>query len=262
MKVVLWCAALTLVLISIAALIYSRWETTEEQPVLVELPLPPASDAPRYPLPRPKPEPESEPATPIKPLPALDESDVPLQTSLDEIFGEESVWEILKPQNIIRNVVVTIDNLPREKLAEQFRPVNSVKGVFRISGTDAAIALSPENYARYQPFIELLRVADAEQVARLYFRFYPLFQQAYVDLGYPSRNFNDRVVEVIDHLLLTPAVQSPIKLVQPKVYYQFADPELEAMSAGQKILIRIGSENAAVVKTKLKEIRAVLVPQE
>jgi Protein of unknown function (DUF3014) len=37
--------------------------------------------------------------------------------------------------------------------------------------------------------------------------------------------------------------------------YEFADPALEARSAGQKIMIRMGSENAAKVKAKLREIR-------
>lgn len=37
--------------------------------------------------------------------------------------------------------------------------------------------------------------------------------------------------------------------------YMFADPELEARSAGQKILIRTGPANANAIKAKLGEIR-------
>jgi hypothetical protein len=43
--------------------------------------------------------------------------------------------------------------------------------------------------------------------------------------------------------------------------YQFADPELEARSAGQKILIRMGSENAARIKAKLQEVRRELTSE-
>ena len=255
MKEAFWWVPLTVVLVALAVLVYYEWETTREKPPPVELPVPPASDAPRYPVP-------ATPQEPVIPLPRLDESDEAIQGSLEELFRQESVWEILKPENIIRNVVVTVDNLPREKLGVQMRPVKPAMDAFRTSGTEAAITMSPDNYARYQPFVELARVADAKQVTRLYFRFYPLFQQAYDDLGDASRNFNDRLVEAIDHLLATPEVQGPIRLVQPKVFYQFADPELEAMSAGQKILIRMGSENAAVIKAKLQEIRAELVTQD
>jgi hypothetical protein len=64
---------------------------------------------------------------------------------------------------------------------------------------------------------------------------------------------------VIDHLLAARLIEGPVKLVQRKVLYEFADPELEALSAGQKIMIRIGPENAARLKAKLLEIRRELV---
>jgi len=92
----------------------------------------------------------------------------------------------------------------------------------------------------------------------VYRRFYPLFQQAYVELGYPKGYFNDRLVEVVDHLLAAPEIDGSIALVQPRVLYQFADPELEARSAGHKILLRMGPENAAQVKAKLRAIRSEL----
>ena len=57
-------------------------------------------------------------------------------------------------------------------------------------------------------------------------------------------------------------MQGPVKLVQPSVMYQFADRELEALSAGQKIMIRMGAENAARIKAKLKEMRRELTGQE
>jgi hypothetical protein len=78
-------------------------------------------------------------------------------------------------------------------------------------------------------------------------------------LGYPGTYFNDRVVEVIDHLIATPEIEGPLGLVQPKVLYEFADPKLEQLSAGQKILLRIGRANADKVKAKLREIRQALV---
>ncbi|HKE94098.1 MAG TPA: DUF3014 domain-containing protein, partial [Povalibacter sp.] len=95
----------------------------------------------------------------------------------------------------------------------------------------------------------------------LYKHFYPLFQQAYTELGYPDGYFNNRLVEVIDHLLETPEVTGPIRLTQPGVLYQFADPALEERSAGQKLLIRMGSDNAAALKLKLRELRREIAKQ-
>ena len=99
---------------------------------------------------------------------------------------------------------------------------------------------------------------DSSQLIDLYVRYYPLFQEAYTELGYGDRYFNDRLVEVIDHLLAAPEPEGKVLLVKPESTYVFADPELEALSAGQKLLIRIGSDNAAVVMDKLIEIRSAI----
>jgi hypothetical protein len=97
--------------------------------------------------------------------------------------------------------------------------------------------------------------ADVDAIVDLYQRFYPLFQQSYERLGYPDAYFNDRLIEVIDHLLETPTPNEPIQLIRPNVLYEFADPGLESLSSGQKLLLRMGPANAATVKGVLIEFR-------
>jgi len=65
-------------------------------------------------------------------------------------------------------------------------------------------------------------------------------------------------VEAIDDMLAAPELKEAPQLVQPKVWFQYADPDLEGRSAGQKILMRIGPANAAKVKSRLREIRSEL----
>jgi Protein of unknown function (DUF3014) len=69
----------------------------------------------------------------------------------------------------------------------------------------------------------------------------------------------DRVVEVIDHLLATPEIEEPLRLIQPRVLYELADPKLQKLSGGQKILLRMGPANLRKLKAKLREIRDGLV---
>jgi hypothetical protein len=126
------------------------------------------------------------------------------------------------------------------------------------AGDADQVTLSPQNEARYAPFIELVKVTDTKQLVALYFHFYPLFQQAYEDLGYPSQYFNDRLIEVIDNLLATPDVKGPIELTQPNVLFLYADPKLEALSAGQKTMLRMGPDNERVLKDKLRQLREAL----
>jgi Protein of unknown function (DUF3014) len=191
----------------------------------------------------------------------LDESDVAMQDALAGLYGAEAPGRYFYLNDLVRRIVVTVDNLPRKQVSSRLSPMKPPSGLFVTRGEAGSLYVSPENYARYTPYVRLLQSADPKKVVAVYVRLYPLFQQAYQELGYPKGYFNDRLVEVIDHLLAAPDVQGPIKLVQPRVLYQFEDPTLEALSAGEKALIRMGSENADKVKVYLRAIRQALTGQ-
>jgi DUF3014 family protein len=192
-------------------------------------------------------------------LPALNDSDPVVRDSLVGVFGAGAIERFLVPQNIVRHIVATVDNLPRRKVAVELRPVKPIGGQALVAGRGDMTTLGEANFERYAPLAKMVQGTDVKALAVVYARLYPLFQQAYEDLGYPGRYFNDRLVEVIDHLLQTPEVPAPIPLLQPKVFWEYADPNLENRSAGQKLLIRMGPQNARVIKTKLREFRAEIV---
>jgi len=174
------------------------------------------------------------------------------------LVGKESVMKIFRVEQIIHNIVATIDNLPSQGLPENTMPITPVPGNLVVSVADGEMSISPKNTARYTPYVRLAGVVNTEKLVALYLRLYPLFQQSYEEIGYPNKYFNDRVIEVIDNLLAAPDIKEPVKLVQPKIAYIYADPDLEGRSIGQRTLMRIGSENEAKVKTKLQEIRQEL----
>jgi hypothetical protein len=173
-------------------------------------------------------------------------------------LGKQAVGSIVISQDLARRIVATVDNLPRQKAGTKLLPVKAPASAFVTSRKGEVVTLNPANYARYASYVKLAQAVDAKQLVALYVYFYPLFQQAYEELGYPKKYFNDRLVEAIDDFLAAPEVSGPVKLVRPKVMYEFADPELEALSAGQKVLIRMGPENAALIKTKLRDLRREL----
>lgn len=217
-----------------------------------ELP-PPPEETQHHPIPA---------AAPDKPLPKLSESDGDIREALGNVFGSRPVEEMLVPDMVVRKIVVTVDNLPRNKVAENMRPVKPIGGLTATNMSGDMITLAEENAARYAPFISLIQSTDMKQLGALYIRYYPLFQQAYEDLGYPGQYFNDRLVQVIDHLLQTPEIRGPIQLKQGRVFYEFADPALEARSAGQKLLLRMGAQNQAIVKQKLRDLRVVVTTSQ
>jgi hypothetical protein len=194
------------------------------------------------------------PAAP--PPPALAESDGALAAALAHLLGDERMRQWFFGDALVRRFVATIDNVPRPTVAMKIRSLQPVAGRFEVVQSGDAVVVADTNAGRYRPYVQALERVDARQLAGVYLRFYPLFQQAYEELGYPKAYFNDRLVAAIDHLLATPEPVGPLRLKQPKVLYEFEDPGLESLSAGQKAMLRMGPDNARRVKAKLRALRA------
>ena len=192
------------------------------------------------------------------PLPALDASDADVAGALLGLAGDDAFAALLHRDQIIRRIVATVDALPRQSVATEILPVRTPKGALLVERTDGSITLSPRNAERYAPYLQVVQKVDPKALVAWYVRRYPLFQQAYRDLGYPKGYFNDRLVVAIDDMLAAPEPPAPLQLQQPKVFFRYADADLEARSAGQKMLMRLGPAGEAQVKSKLRALRGLL----
>ena len=206
------------------------------------------------------------------PLPALAQSDGFIAAAIGEVVKRRDMLAFLQLDGFAKRVVATVDNLARPHAAPLLWPVNPVPGRFSTltgtAGTKGDV-IHPDNAKRYTPTVNFIAAIDSAKAAAVYMRLYPLLQEAYVELGSPKGYFNDRVVTVIDHLLATPTpagplhvrlteVKGPINPARPWVRYELEDPKLEALSSGQKMLIRTGPENQARLQAKLRELRPLL----
>jgi hypothetical protein len=260
-----WVPALAVIAVVAAAAFYYYLQRAHELPFS---PPPPAQGA-AAPQPAPAAPPAPEPAiqhpletaaqAPAPSLPTLENSDSMMRDSVAHLIGRKAFAEAVIPQQLVRRIVATIDNLPRPTAPQRMMPLQPVPGAFAALGGNDDGSIDPANYARYTPYVRVLQSVDAHALVQRYVRAYPLFQRAYEELGFPGKYFNDRLLQAIDDMLATPEIDGTIHVVRPKVLYQFADPDLETRSAGQKILLRMGAENAARVKAKLTEIRRELV---
>lgn len=248
---------------------YYYWQQQRENPPPAPVEVPEASEAPA-PLPA-EPEirhpieqavPAEVPKSETAPLPALEASDGVVGEQLAQLFPRGTLLDLVVTREFVRRLVVTVDNLPRPQVPIDRLPVRRPQGAFLVGRDAAGTLIGADNAARYTPYVLLAEAVDSQRLVAAYVRLYPLFQQAYRDLGYPRGYFNDRLVEVIDLLLATPEVAAPIRLEQPRVLYRFADPRLEALPVGQKILLRMGPDNAARIKAKLRDLRRLLASAE
>jgi hypothetical protein len=245
------------------------WRQHAAAPVAA-LPPPEVATAPPAP-------PPAAPAEPVirHPIEASDAGSAPAaSTTLDAaalagLLGQKAVLAFVQTDGFVQRLVGTVDNLARPHAAPRLWPVNPATGRFTVERTGDTESIAPSNARRYATFVQFVDAIDSARAVALYRRHYALFQQAYGDLGYPRGYFNDRLVEVIDHLLATPEPAGPVKVrltevkgpvasTQPWVHYEFADPGLEALSSGQKMLVRMGPENERRLKAKLTEVRRLV----
>jgi hypothetical protein len=251
---------LILAAVVISGGIYLWWQWHSAESVPENVVVPPVASAPPLPILPPHEETPAiqhplDEAPPVEPLPALDESDSAMARAIAALVGDKQFAAFFISERMVRHIVATVDNLPRQEASVKMWPVKPVGSWLDTAGGGDALVIGPKNAARYAPYVRVVKALDAQKLAANYRRFYPLFQEAYRDLGYPKGYFNDRLIAAIDDLLATPEPKEPLRLVQVKVRYQFADPDLDQRSAGQQILLRMGVDNARVVKAKLRDFR-------
>ncbi len=194
-----------------------------------------------------------------QPLPKLIESDTTLQNELNDLADHKQLWQFLRLDALIQRFVITVDNLAKDKIPYKYLLVKPPPGKFAVRKNKSDQEyISVKNDTRYEDFVKLVESIDLKELLAVYQQYYPLFQEAYEDIGYKNAQFNDRLLDVIDHLLQTPDVKGSVKLTHLSVFYKFADPHLQALSAGQKILVRMGSDNAKRLKAKLRELELEL----
>lgn len=249
------------VLVVVAIGGYLALSTNRESPptpisVTPPAPAPKVATTPHYPIPVATPESGNE-ANEVPPAP--DTSDADVMAALTGLPGADALRDLLAPDHLIARIVALIDALPRPDLPNNILPVRAPGGRFATSDGAGVEVISEANYTRYAPYMRIVESVDPKALVDWYVRYYPQFQAAYRQLGYPKGYFNDHLVAVIDNLLATPEPIGVIELTQRNVLYEYANPALQSLSSGQKMLLRVGSANAAVIKSKLRVIRADLV---
>jgi hypothetical protein len=244
------------------------WSQQPPQVVAKAAPLPkPVPDAP---IPAAVPEDASQFPPPVAEGAApVTERDIP--GALAQLLGRRGMLAYVQADDFPRRFVATVDNLARPHAPPSVWPVLPTQGRFAVvDGPDGSPVIAAANAQRYVPFVSFLASVPTAAAVELYARMYPVLQKAYRQLGNGDPHLNYRLVKVIDHLLATPEPQGPVQVqltevkgpiesTRPWVRYEFVDSELEELSAGQKVLLRVGLANERKLKLKLAELRSALV---
>lgn len=191
-------------------------------------------------------------------LPPLDQSDAVVKEAFFGLKWQPGLASLFLNEEMIRRFVVQVDNIAQGRLIAEQALFKGLSKDFAAKAKGQGYTLDKSNYARYQPYLDLLESVPPEQVGALYKQFYPLLQAAYLELGYPDQQFDDRVQQAMKVLLSAPEISDEPDLTLPSVHYAFADTELEQLGMAQKQMLRLGQANQQRLKMLLVQYQSVL----
>jgi hypothetical protein len=192
-------------------------------------------------------------------LPRLNDSDSFVAEKLKELSSGASLLSFLVDEQLIRRTVVLIENISRGQYPQTALPYKPVTEEMQVSSVDGRLfTMEASSYKRFDAAIAAFVALDTDQAVGLYKLLSPLLQQAYAEIGFRDAEFEQSLRKAIDAVLSAPEVEGPFQLVKPSVMYLYADTRLEELADMNKQLIRLGPENSARLKAKLREFKAAL----
>lgn len=235
--------------------------TPVEQPVIAEPepePLPePEPEVVVEPEPEvvPIPEEELDPVPEVEPEPPLPNLDEASPVLIEEAAAAGLAVDVVDSENVVRKLVVLAESMANGEIVREAMVVRGPESRFVVQEIDHQLYIDERTYARFDDLALWFYNLDTDALVALFNRFEPLFVEAHDEIKQPGSRLRNRILDAIAILLDTPEPTGLLALKDDKVMYTFADPELEALPPAQKQLLRLGPDNRALVKTKLREIR-------
>ncbi|MDB9758123.1 DUF3014 domain-containing protein [Gammaproteobacteria bacterium] len=192
-------------------------------------------------------------------LPRLNDSDSFLVEKISELPSGTSLLSYLVDEQLVRRAVVLVENISRGQYPQTALPYKPIVEEMQVSSDDGRLfTMEAVSYTRFDAAVAAFVALDTEQTVGLYRLLSPLLQQAYAEIGFRDAEFEQALIKAIDAVLSAPEIEGPFQLVKPSVMYLYADTRLEELANMNKQLIRLGPENSARLKAKLREFKQAL----
>ena len=200
------------------------------------------------------------PAPVQDPLPKLDESDDDVRDAVADIPLGNAGQQYLMSSNVIERGTSMVYLLVQGEVPYKLLPIARPKEAFPIADDGTQVTVSAEGFARYDALAQWLMSLDVEALAAALARFTPLFREAWSYYGEEAEAFDFAVISALDMIASTPEVDlAGARLVRKEAVWLYEDPAIEGLPAIQKQVLRMGPDNAAIVKDKASQARMVWV---
>jgi hypothetical protein len=194
------------------------------------------------------------PARPSALALAIDRSDPFVRQLMRSLSAHPRLAAWLVNEDLIRRFVASVANIAEGGSPRKQVEFLAPQAPFGAIEHDDRIFADPLGFERYDDLAEVFVSLRVDGIAAAYERLSPLLTRAYADLGYPDSRFDDALQQAIEELWYAPMREGEIELIPAGVSYEYADPELEAMSGAQKQLFRMGARNQLRIRDQLLAI--------
>ena len=255
---------LLLVIAGGVVLLTGIWPPKDEPAPAVTAPPPEPPPAPVVTdIEEPAPEPPPPPPEPLEePLPRLEESDDAVRDAVGDIPLGTAGQQYLIPGNIIERSASLIYLMAQGDVPYKLLPVSRPKAAFPISDDGTKVVTDPAGFERYDALTQWLQSLDLESLLSSLDWFIPLFREAWSYYGEDPAAFDMAVVMTLDLVIATPEIDlSEARLIRKEAVWIFEDPAIEGLAPIQKQVLRMGPENAEIVKAKATEARGLWLDQ-
>ena len=227
-----------------------------------EPPPSPIMTAIEEPAPEPS-EPPPPPPEPVEdPLPRLEESDDAVRDAVGDIPLGTAGQQYLIPGNIIERSASLIYLMAQGDVPYKLLPVSRPKAAFPIRDDGTQVVTDPAGFERYDALTQWLQSLDLESLLSSLEWFIPLFREAWSYYGEDPAAFDFAVVMTLDLVIATPEIDlSEARLTRKEAVWIFEDPAIEGLAPIQKQVLRMGPENAKILKAKAAEARGLWLDQ-
>ena len=258
---------LLLVIAGGVVLLTGIWPPEEEPAPTATAPPPepppsPIMDEIEEPAPEPS-EPPPPPPEPVEdPLPRLEESDDAVRDAVGDIPLGTAGQQYLMPGNIIERSASLIYLMAQGDVPYKLLPVSRPKAAFPIRDDGTQVVTDPAGFERYDALTQWLQSLDLESLLSSLEWFIPLFREAWSYYGEDPAAFDMAVVMTLDLVIATPEIDlSEARLIRKEAVWIFEDPAIEGLAPIQKQVLRMGPENAKILKAKAAEARGLWLDQ-
>ena len=258
---------LLLVIAGGVVLLTGIWPPKEEPaPTVTATPPEPPPSPIMTAIEEPAPEP-SEPPPPLPepvedPLPRLEESDDAVRDAVGDIPLGTAGQQYLMPGNIIERSASLIYLMAQGDVPYKLLPVPRPKAAFPIMDDGTQVVTDPAGFERYDALTQWLQSLDLKSLLSSLEWFIPLFREAWSYYGEDPAAFDMAVVMTLDLVIATPEIDlSAARLIRKEAVWIFEDPAIEGLAPIQKQVLRMGPQNANILKAKAAKARGLWLDQ-